>query len=95
MAGLRSRIRQRRRLTRPKPARAMKNKTRFRYFDRFENDPRILSIWDEGDDGLWASYRDGVVSPMTECSADHERTFADLRRCVLATLKANPNQPEL
>lgn len=71
----------------------MKNKTKFRWFNRFENDPRVLEIWDEGEDGLWASYRDDIKSPMTECTADHEHSFADLRRCLLATLKANPPAP--
>jgi len=41
----------------------MKNKTKYKSLNRYENDPRIISIYSEedSDDGLWADLAHGYV----------------------------------
>jgi hypothetical protein len=35
-----------------------KNMTRYKTLDRLAADPRVIEIWDEGEDGLWATLAD-------------------------------------
>ena len=61
----------------------MKNQTRYKSLNRFENDPRIISIWseEESDEGLWADLANGYNS--NGCSSVHEwdlKTFTNALR---------------
>ena len=52
------------------------NETRFKSLDRLVRDPRIVKVWDEGEDGLWAEIVDGYN--WDGCSCLHEYTCSDL-----------------
>jgi len=62
----------------------MKNKTKYKSLNRYENDPRIVSIWSEEDtgDGLWADLAHGYV--LEHCTNVHAwsvtRLMNDIRR---------------
>ena len=42
-------------------------------------DPRIQSVWDEGEDGMWFSLKPGFRLAIDDTHAAHERTVRDLR----------------
>jgi hypothetical protein len=54
------------------------NKTRFRSLDRMARDPRVVEIWDEGADGIWAELAPGHNFDGSSCL--HEWTVRDLLR---------------
>jgi len=66
----------------------MKNKTKYKSLNRYENDPRIVSIWSEEDtgDGLWADLAHGYVweDVWEGCTTVHAwsvtRLMNDIRR---------------
>jgi hypothetical protein len=41
-------------------------------------DPRIQSVWDEGDDGLWFSLKPGFRIAIDNTHSAHESTVKDL-----------------
>ena len=47
-------------------------------FDRIKNDPRIDSVWDEGEDGWWADLKTNWISDDTETGRLHEETLQSL-----------------
>ncbi len=53
-----------------------KNHTRYKTLDRVAADPRILKVWDEGDDGVWASLVQGYN--YEGCSALHGWTVHEV-----------------
>lgn len=71
-----------------KGARNPKNKTSYRSLDRLAADPRILEIWDEGPDGLWADLARGFNNEG--CSSLHEFTCAELIAAVQRIEKGDP-----
>ena len=52
------------------------NKTRFRSLDRMAQDPRVVEIWDEDADGIWAQLAPGYNFDGSSCL--HEWTVRDL-----------------
>jgi len=46
--------------------------------DKILKDPRVIKVWDEGSDGVWASLKRGYISPSTETSMCHEWAWKDL-----------------
>lgn len=53
------------------------NKTRFKTLDKLAKDPRVIEIWDEGSDGLWAQLADGFKFEG-EVTCVHEWSCKDL-----------------
>lgn len=47
-------------------------------FDRIKNDPRIDSVWDEGEDGWWADLKTNWISDDTETGRLHEESLESL-----------------
>ena len=56
-----------------------KNQTRYRSLNRIAADPRVLLVWDEGDDGIWVDLVDGWESYLGD-SCVHEWTLAEVIR---------------
>lgn len=62
----------------------MKNKTKYKSLNRYENDCRVVSIYSEedSDDGLWADLAKGYV--LDGCTSVHAwsvtRLMDDIRR---------------
>ena len=52
------------------------NRTRYKSLDKLAADPRIVEVWDEDDDGLWALLADGYN--IDGCSCLHEWTVKKL-----------------
>ena len=46
--------------------------------NKIKNDPRIESVWDEGEDGWWAHLNTNFISDDTECGSLHEETLQEL-----------------
>lgn len=58
------------------PVHTIKNKTKYKSLDKIALDPRVVSIWDEGDDGLWIELAKGYNSDGASCV--HEWNVKDL-----------------
>ena len=56
------------------------NNTRYKTLDKLAADPRIVEIWDEDEDGIWASLADGYNAEG--CSCLHEWTAKELLASV-------------
>lgn len=52
------------------------NKTRFKSLDAMARDPRVIEIWDEEDDGIWAQLAPGYNFDGSSCL--HEWTVRAL-----------------
>ena len=50
--------------------------------ERIKNDPRVSSVWDEGEDGWWADLKTNWISDDTETGRLHEETLEGLWRCL-------------
>ena len=46
--------------------------------ERIKNDPRVSSVWDEGEDGWWCHLKTNWISDDTECGSLHEETLESL-----------------
>jgi len=57
-----------------------KNHTPFNSLDKLAADPRILEIWDEGEDGIWAALVDGYN--WEDCISLHEWTCTNLLKAA-------------
>jgi hypothetical protein len=53
-----------------------RNKTRYKTLDKVASDPRVVEVWDEGEDGLWVELAEGFNHEGT--SGLHEYTCKDL-----------------
>ena len=53
-----------------------KNKTGKKSLDKLAADPRIVEVWDEGEDGMWAELANGWI--WDEVHTLHEHTVKDL-----------------
>ena len=42
--------------------------------ERIKNDPRVSSVWDEGEDGWWCNLKTNWICDLTECGTCHEDT---------------------
>jgi len=56
------------------------NRTRYKTLDKLAADPRIVEIWDEQEDGIWALLADGYNADGSSCL--HEWTAGELLRSV-------------
>jgi len=43
------------------------NRTRYKTLDKLAADPRIVEVWDEDDDGLWALLASGYNADGSSC----------------------------
>lgn len=50
--------------------------------NKIKNDPRIESVWDEGEDGWWANLNTNFISDDTECGSLHEETLQELWQVI-------------
>lgn len=64
------------------------NQTRYKTLDKLAADPRIVEIWDEQEDGIWALLADGYNADG--CSCLHEWTVRDLMHSVNRISKGAP-----
>lgn len=64
------------------------NKTRFKGLDRMTRDPRIVEIWDEGDEGIWAQLAPGYNFDGSSCL--HEWTVRDLLQAWQSQISVGP-----
>lgn len=55
-----------------------KNQTRYRSLNKIAADPRVIEIWDEGEDGIWIALADGYICADTETHCVHEWNCRDL-----------------
>lgn len=46
--------------------------------DKIKSHPSIDDVWDEGEDGKWASLKLGYIDSESGCHALHERTWTEL-----------------
>jgi len=51
--------------------------------NKIKNDPRIESVWDEGDDGWWAHLNTNWISDDTETGTLHEETLESLYSALI------------
>lgn len=85
-----------------------KNKTRFRSLDKFNEDPRVREIFDEGEDGIWMWVAPGFTADPRDAHDIHEWKVRDILRrarsivpcdcpeCLLSVRKVDvlPNRDE-
>ena len=64
------------------------NKTRYKSLDAMARDPRIVEIWDEDADGIWAQLAPGYN--FDGCSCLHEWTVRDLLRAWRTQISVGP-----
>jgi len=57
-----------------------KNGTKWKSLNKLAEDPRITDIWDEDEDGIWASLAPGYNNDG--CSCIHEWSVKDLLRAA-------------
>ena len=50
--------------------------------DKIQNDPRVSSVWDEGEDDWWLDLKPNWISDDTETGRLHEETLDGLWRCL-------------
>jgi hypothetical protein len=62
-----------------------KNQTNYKELNQLAKDPRVVRIWDEGDDGLWVELAKGYNSEGT--SHIHEWSVKDLIRLFNDTVE--------
>ena len=65
-----------------------KNQTRFKSLDKLCEDPRVVEIWDEGEDGLWLSLAEGWN--WCDTGACHESTCSSLIAAFKSVTKGDP-----
>jgi hypothetical protein len=53
-----------------------KNNTHYKTLDYICDDPRVVTIWDEGEDGIWIQLAEGYN--IDGCSCVHEWNVRDL-----------------
>jgi len=66
-----------------------KNLTRFRTLDVVAADPRVVEVWDEGEDGIWIALARGWNAEG--CSCVHAWRVSDALRDFRALVK--PGDP--
>lgn len=64
------------------------NETRFKGLDAMARDPRIVRIWDEDGDGLWAQLASGFH--WDGCSCLHEWTVRELLHAWRTKISMGP-----
>ena len=47
--------------------------------DKIKSDPRVIDVWDEGEDGKWAMLKAGFIDGESGCHAIHESTYTELK----------------
>lgn len=62
------------------------NRTGRRAFDRLARDPRVVDVWGEDDDGVWAALADGYH--WDGCSCLHGFAVDDDRRLPVRAIAA-------
>jgi hypothetical protein len=50
--------------------------------DRIKSDPRIVSLWNEGEDGWWAELAEGYVLQPDETTAIHASSLTELKSAL-------------
>lgn len=65
-----------------------RNETRFKSLDRMAGDPRIVRIWDEDRDGIWAELAPGYN--FDGCSCLHEWTVREMLRAWRTRISEGP-----
>jgi hypothetical protein len=67
------------------------NKTRYKSLDIMARDPRIVEIWDEGDDGIWAQLAPDYNFDGSSCL--HEWSCQGLLRAWRTQISIGPIDP--
>ena len=67
------------------------NKTRYKSLDTMACDPRIIEIWDEGADGIWAQLAPGYNFDGSSCL--HEWTVRALIKAWRTQISVGPIDP--
>lgn len=75
--------------TTAKAPRHPKNGTRYASLDKIAADPRVESIWDEDEDGIWVQLVPGYN--WDGCSCVHEWTVKDLLESFKSVQEGDPS----
>tara|TARA_R110000868_G_scaffold29972_2_gene111535 strand:+ start:704 stop:907 length:204 start_codon:yes stop_codon:yes gene_type:complete len=58
----------------------MKNQTQYKSFNRYNSDPRVVSIYNEDEDGIWVDLASGYN--WNSCSSVHEFTCSKIHAAM-------------
>lgn len=65
-----------------------KNNTRYKSLDAICSDPKVVSIWDEDEDGIWIQLAEGFN--IDGCSCVHEWSVRDLLASFANNVEEGP-----